>query len=273
MKDFDTIIKAESPWKPLNLKEIVKYRDMFFFRIVSNYKAGARQTVLSYFWVIFDPFVSIIFFSIIFGKIANIETGETPYLVFNAAAMAGWTYYIGTLTSSVFSLNGEIMLLQKVYFPRVFIPAVPIITQLPNFLIQLVCITILLSIWGYYPSNSYFFLIPIIAIMIMLNMGVGLMITTFMLQFRDFSKVWSYVLKLFPYTVPLAYPINSIPEEFKTLYLLNPVTPLIEGFRNALLNKEIAWSWVLYSFIFSLVILYFGAVIFKAREPNIVDAV
>ncbi len=273
---YRTVIEASSPWKPFDFKEIFRYRDMFYFKILNGYKAQQRQTIFSYLWVIVDPAVRILFFTIIFNKIAKVDTGDVPYIIFNAAAMAGWTFFYSGMDGAVHSLKSESNLLQKVYFPRIFIPLIPSIIHFPNFCIQLFFTFLLLIYYGYSPDASVFSIIPILLIMVIYSCAIGLLLTTLMIQFKDLGKIWSYFLQALTYSVPLAYPMNLFPENLQKILAYHPIIPLIQGFRSAMLGAKgsvIPWTDIGVSFLFSLILLYIGAVIFRLREPNIVDAI
>lgn len=270
---YQTIIEAVNPWKPFNWKEILQYRDMFYFKIINGYRAGQRQTVMSYFWVLADPVINIIFFSIIFGNLAKIETGNTPYVVFNAAAMAGWILIRDSLNRSTQSLINEVNLLNKVYFPRVYIPAVPCIVQLPNFGIRLAVTFLFLAMFGYYPTLSVLMIIPVIMIALIFSSAIGLLLSTYVLQFKDMKTVWDYFMKILIYATPLAYPLSKVPEEWQFYYMLNPAATLVESFRACMLGTTIPWLHLGITLIASCVLFYIAAVTYRIREPNIVDAI
>lgn len=273
-----TVIEAVNPWKPFNLKEIFQYKDFFYYKIVNGYKAKQKQTILGYFWVVFDPAFSIVFYTLVFGTVAGIATGDIPYVVFNAAAVIGWGYLQKCMDSATSSMQANAGIIQKVYFPRIYVPLIPCIIGLPNFLITLACGLVLLSVYGYYPSWELVFLVPIILVMIMFSMGLGLLLTTFKLQYRDAGRVWGYFMRFYAYAIPMAYPVTAITDRFPDyewiypVYMLNPAAPLIEGFRGALLGTEIPWFYIGIAFLTSSLLIYIGAVVFRYREPNIVDA-
>lgn len=279
MKDkYKTVIEATSPWKPFDFKEIQRYKDMFYFKVINNYKSQQRQTVLSYLWIFIDPIVNIAFFSIVFGSVAQISFDGSPYdgmpyPVFSAASMAGWIFLRTGLSRSPNSLLDERSLLDKVYFPRIFIPIVPTVVNLPNFLIQLFCTFLILAYYGYFPGFTIVAIIPILFCMFLFATAFGLFLTTFMLQFRDLPRMWGYAMQFYVYALPIAYPLTNVPERYQFWYSLNPGVPLVEGFRAAMLGVQIPWSGIGISFIISMVLLYGGGVIFRFREPNIVDAI
>ena len=271
-KTYKTVIEATNPWKPFDFKEIIRYKDMFYYKIINGYKAEQRQTVLSYFWVILDPFVNIVFLTIVFGKLAKVDTGDIPYPAFSAAVMAGWVFLSNSLNGSVHSISSESNLMQKVYFPRIYIPIVPTIINFPNFLIQLSCTFCVLIYYDYFPTLQLIYLIPVILCAIVFSTAVGLLCTTFFVQFRDLPRVWSYAMRFYMYILPIAYPTNNVPEKYLWLYNLNPGVPIIQGFRAAMLGTPMPWVSLGIAFISSVALLYVGAVIFRYREPNIVDA-
>jgi len=266
-----TVIEASNPWKPFDIKELIRYKDMLYFKIVNGYKAKMKQTVLGYFWVVFEPAFNIVFFSLIFGALIKINTGDIPYVVFNATAVLGWGYLSMSMSQSVNSLTKEAPIIGKVYYPRIFIPISPGLILLPDFLLQLIMTLLLMSFFGYYPGIQILLIIPILFIMFIYGISSGLLLSTYILQYRDLDKLWSYFMRFFIYAVPLAYPVSAIPEKYRFYYLLNPAAALIESFRAAMLGTAVPWLHLGFAFIISLCLLYFTAVIFRMREPNVVD--
>lgn len=269
----ETIIEATSPWKPFDFAEIARYRDLFYFKILNGYKAQHRQTVLSYLWVILEPLVNIAFFAIVFGRLAGIDTGDTPYAAFNASVMAGWSLLSVGLSGAVLSLNAEADLLQKIYFPRIYIPVIPTIVNFPNFLIQLFCTGIVLAYFRIYPGWQIIFIIPVILCNTILVTAAGLLLSTFFVQLKDLAKVFPFFMRFYQYSLPIVYPLSLVPEKYRWLYELNPGVPIIEGMRASLLGTPMPWFSLGVTTLCSLVILYIGAVVFRLREPNIVDAI
>ncbi len=268
---YYTVIEASNPWKPFDFKEIIRYKDMLYFKIINGYKAQMKQTVFGYFWVFFEPAFNIIFFSLVFGMIVNVNTGDIPYVIFNATAVLGWGYLSGCMNGGMGSLQHESHLIQKIYFPRIFIPLIPCIIKLPDFVLQLIMTLVLMAFFGFYPGISIILILPIILVMLIYGASVGLLLSTFLLQYKDVNRFWGYFMRFYIYAVPLAYPLTAIPEKYQMLYMLNPGAALIESFRGALLGTPIPWPYLGFSFVLSLVFLYISAVIFRMREPNIVD--
>ncbi|MDD3877907.1 MAG: ABC transporter permease [Bacteroidales bacterium] len=268
---FYTVIEASNPWKPFDFKEIFRYKDMLYFKILNGYKAQMKQTVFGYFWVFFEPAFNVVFFSLIFGTIVKIDTGNIPYVVFNATAVLGWGYLSGCMNGSIGSLLNESNLIQKIYFPRIFIPLIPCIIKLPDFILQFIMTLILMAFFGFFPDVQILLLIPILIIMFIYGISVGLLLSTFVLQYKDINKFWGYFMRFYVYAVPLAYPLTSVPEKYQWLYLLNPGAVLIESFRGSLIGTPIPWLYLGFTTIAAFVFLYISAVIFRIREPNVVD--
>lgn len=270
-KSYFSVIEASNPWKPFDFKEIIRYKDMLYFKIINGYKAQMKQTVFGYFWVFFEPAFNIIFFSLVFGMIVNVNTGEIPYVVFNATAVLGWSYLSGCMNGGITSLQNESHLIQKIYFPRIFIPLIPCIIKLPDFVLQLIMTLILMGIFGFYPGFSIFLIFPIILIMLIYGASVGLLLSTFLLQYKDVNRLWGYFMRFYIYAIPLAYPLSTIPEKYQWVYLLNPGAALIESFRGAMIGTPIPWLYLAISTLIAFIFLYIAAVVFRMREPNIVD--
>jgi lipopolysaccharide transport system permease protein len=270
--EIETVIDSKKRWNPFDWRELIRYKDLFRFRVINQYKAQQRQTVLSYLWVFLDPAINILFFTIVFGGLVKVDTQETPYLVFNTASMAGWIFLKNAMNFSVLSLNAEKVLLQKIYFPRVFIPVVPTIVYLPNFAIQLVLSLVLIAFFGFYPGWEIIWLFPILLIMLVMSFSLGLLISSFVVQFRDLELIWKYALQFMVYLVPVAYPLSVIPEKWMGLYQLNPLVPLIQNFRYALIGGESNLGGLAYSSAFALILFMVSSLIYRMREPTIVDA-
>ena len=173
---------------------------------------------------------------------------------------------------SVLSLNADRVLLQKIYFPRMFIPLVPIVVYFPNFVIQLVLSIILISVFGFFPNLNFLWVFLIFPIMILFSCSIGLLVSTFVVQFRDLELIWKYLMQFLVYLLPVAYPISIVPEKWLHIYELNPVVPLIQSFRYALIGGELPLVGLLYSGVFSLILFFFSSLLFRMREPTIVDA-
>ncbi len=268
---YYTVIEASNPWKPFDFREIIRYKDMLYFKIINGYKAQMKQTIFGYFWVFFEPAFNILFFSLLFGAIVKIDTGSIPYVVFNATAVVGWGFFSACMNGSIASLLNESGIIQKIYYPRIFIPFIPGIIKLPDFILQLIMALILMAVYGFYPGFQFFLIIPVLLVMFFYGISLGFLFSTYVVKYRDINRFWGYFMRFYVYAVPLAYPLSTIPERYQFLYMLNPGAVLIESFRGALLGTPIPWVYLLITFCISLVCLYFTAVVFRMREPNVVD--
>ena len=268
---YFTVIEASNPWKPFDFKEIMRYKDMLYFKILNGYKAQMKQTVFGFFWILFEPVFNIIFFSLVFGTLIKINTGDIPYVIFNATAVLGWGFFSGCMNGSISSLVNEAHLIQKIYFPRIFIPLIPCIIKFPDFLLQFILTLVLMAFFGFYPGFQILLVVPILLIMLIYGVSIGLLLSTFVLQYKDISRFWGFFMRFYIYAVPLAYPLTTIPQKYQWLYLLNPGAALIESFRGALLGTSIPWLYLGFCSVISIFLLYIAAVIFRMREPNIVD--
>jgi lipopolysaccharide transport system permease protein len=250
---------------------------MLFVRrdFVSVYK----QTILGPLWYIIQPILTAITYSIIFGKIANIPTGELPKLVFYLSGVTIWNYFAECLnkTSNTFISNASVF--GKVYFPRLTVPISIILSNLITFLIQLLLFIIILCFY-YFKTNSihpnvYVFLLPfLLIIMAGIGLGLGIIISSITTKYRDLRFLVSFGIQLLMFVTPIIYPLSLLTGRKKIIVLLNPLSSVIETFRYAFTGSgELHWYFLLYSFVFMLVVLAIGVIMFNKVEKSFMDTV
>jgi lipopolysaccharide transport system permease protein len=267
------VIDCKDRLKTIDFQELWKYRDLFWFKVVSSYKAKHRQSVLSYLWALLDPAMNILFFTFIFGGLLNVDTGENPYVLFNATGILAWLLINSSLGGSTRSLLGESMLLQKVYYPRLYVPFIPVFTNLPTFLIQLIFTLVLVFSFGVEFSWNIL-LIPLLVVSILIfTVGIGFLLSSFVIQFRDLSMVINYVMRFAVYLTPVVYPLDKIPDQYLSIYMLNPTACFVESFRRCLLGGDFPFFWLACSTCLSILIFMLGLRVYRSRELNIVDAI
>jgi lipopolysaccharide transport system permease protein len=263
----------------LGIKEIWRYRDLVMLFVKRDFVSFYKQTILGPLWYIIQPVLTIIVFSIVFGKIAGISTDNMPPALFYMSGLVLWNYFADCLnkTSGTFINNAHIF--GKVYFPRLAVPISVIISNLISFCIQTL---LLLAMMAYYASDGYpmhfgieiLWLPLILCTMAMLGLGVGIIIASLTTKYRDLRFTISFGVQLLMYATPVIYPVSSVPAKFKFLLMMNPVSPLIEGFRASLLGSgAISISHLAYSFMTTLIILMTGLVLFNRIEKNFTDTI
>lgn len=220
-------------------RDLWRYRELFYILSWRDIKVRYKQTVIGVAWSIIRPLLTMLVFTIVFGKLAKLPTeGDTPYAILVFAGLLPWQFFSNALTESSNSLIGNTNLISKVYFPRLIIPASSIITSFIDFLISFV---IMLGLMGYYqfvPSWQIVFMPVFILIAFMASFGAGLWLTTMTVKYRDFRYIVPFIVQLGLYISPVGFSSNVVPEKYRILYSLNPMVGVIDGFRWCILGGE-----------------------------------
>jgi len=281
---WDSTIRPNKGWFDLNLKELFQYRDLIWLFVKRNFKVFYKQTVLGPAWVVLQPLLTTIVFTVIFGNIAGLPTDGVPSFLFYMAGNIAWQYFSSCLTqtSNTFIQNRQIF--GKVYFPRLIMPISSVFTQLINFAVQFVMFLIFVAVFalrpGYAvePNWTLMLLTPLMILqMAMLGLGFGIIVSALTTKYRDLAMLVSFGVHLWMYATPVAYSSSLIFENFPALaglYMLNPMTPVIELFRAAFLGAEMTgfhyWG---FSWITTIAVLILGVMLFTRIERTFVDTV
>ncbi|WP_294908361.1 ABC transporter permease [uncultured Ruminococcus sp.] len=274
-----TVVSAKRGLFNLNLKELWKYRDLVILFVKRDLKNVYKQTVLGPLWIVINPFLSTLVFTVIFGIIANISTDGIPQFLFYMSGNILWSFFSSCFNraSSTFLSNARIF--GKVYFPRLVMPLSGIIYNSITFLVQFVMFAILVTVYALTGANVHPNLIvlalPILLIHIaFLGTGTGLIISSLTTKYRDLNVLVSFGLTLWMYLTPVVYPVSQIPESFRWAMLLNPVAPIVETFRYAFLGSgNFEWFFLLISAAVTAVLLILGMIVFNQVEKNFIDTV
>lgn len=261
------------------LREIWEYRDLIMLFVKRDFKNTYKQTILGPLWIIINPFLSTLVFTVIFGMIANISTDGMPQFVFYMAGNILWSYFSNCLNKSSSTFIGNARLFSKVYFPRLVIPVANIIYNSINFLVQFVMFVLLTVVYMLTGSNIHpnlcILLLPLLMLMTaLLGTGCGLIISSVTTKYRDLGVLVSFGVTLWMYLTPVVYPVSQVSESFRWLVLINPAAPLIETFRYAFLGcGSFPWGYLMISFAVTIAVLIAGMVIFNQVEKNFIDTV
>lgn len=273
-----TVVDAKNKTFLFNFKELIRYKDLFYYMVLRDVTVMYKQTVLGFLWAILNPFFQVVVFSVVFGTIAGIKTGIAglPYPVFSCLAIIPWNYFSSTFSASSNSLVNTAGVFTKVYFPRLIIPMVPIFSKLVDFFISLIILVLVMGYYQYTPgSNWYLFLLPLL-IIILSSAGLGIWLSSLVLQYRDFRFAVNFLLPLLLYAAPVAFPALKVKEKLGNtvyeLYALYPMVGGIEGFRSSFVqNADFPWTLVLISGASALFIFISGAFYFKKMEKHFAD--
>jgi lipopolysaccharide transport system permease protein len=277
--EWDLIIQPQTGWFDLHLKDLWKYRDLIILFVRRDFVAVYKQTILGPLWFLIQPVLSTIVFTIIFGKIAQIPTDGVPPVLFYMAGLTCWNYFADCLTktSNTFTANANIF--GKVYFPRLAMPISVVISNLIKFGIQLL---IFLAFYLFYIFkgadiliNEKILVLPfLVLIMAGIGLGMGIIISSLTTKYRDLQHLIGFGVQLFMYATPIVYPLSTVPEKHQWIVLLNPMTSIVEAFKYIFLSAGyFDLFWLGYSFVFMVLVLFFGTMIFSRIEKSFMDTV
>lgn len=276
---FTTVIKPRSGWLDVNIKELFHYRDLIILFVKRNFTAYYKQTILGPAWAVIQPFITTVMFTIVFGNIAGLASDEVPSFLFYLAGTVVWQYFSGCLTSTASTFTANAAILGKVYFPRLVMPISTVLSKLISFAIQMV---FFLCFWIYYliiPSGvrpkALILLFPLFVLQLaMLGLGFGIIISACTTKYRDLAMLVGFGVQLWMYACPVAYDISLIPEKWMSIYMCNPVTPVILAMKYAFLGVgTFELKYYLIGWIITLIVLFFGIILFSRVEKTFMDTV
>jgi len=268
------VVKPSKGWISLELKELWEYRELLYFMAWRDIKVRYKQTVLGAAWAIIQPFFTMVVFSIFFGKLARVPSDGLPYPIFAYAALVPWTFFANGLNQSSNSLVGSANLIKKVYFPRLVIPISSVISGVVDFVFAFVVLLGMMVFYGIFPTKNIIWLPLLLALAFVTSLGVGLLLSALNVQFRDVRYMVPFLTQFWLFATPIAYPSSLLPEPWRTLYGINPMVGVVEGFRWALLGTETApGPIIIVSSLMTLAILVGGAFYFRRLERNFADVV
>jgi lipopolysaccharide transport system permease protein len=267
-------IEPSRGWAPLKLKELWQYNELLYFLVWRDVKVRYKQTLIGAAWAIFQPLLTVVIFTLFFGRLAKIPSDGLPYPVFALAAMLPWSYFSQAITRSGESLVGSSHLISKVYFPRLIIPISAAVAPLVDFAIAFVVLLGLMAWYGIVPTWGVLALPLFVLLTLFTALAVGLWLSALNVRYRDVRYAIPFLTQIWMFVSPVIYPISLIPERWRLLYSLNPMAGVIEGFRWALLGKESPdFRVIALSAAVVIVLLFAGAAYFKRMERTFADVV
>jgi len=267
-------IEPSQGWVPLKLRELWEYRELVYFLIWRDIKVRYKQTVLGASWAILQPFLTMVVFSLFFGRLAKIPSDGLPYPIFSYAALVPWTLFANGLRQASNSLVGSANLIKKVYFPRLALPLAAVLSGGVDFMLAFLVLLGMMFYYGVSPTIHTLWLPLFLLLAFMTSLGVGLWFTAMNVQFRDVHYVVPFLTQLWLFITPIAYPSSLLSEPWRTLYAINPMAGVVEGFRWVLLGTVTAAApMVIISAVIALVLLVSGALYFRRMEKIFADVV
>lgn len=268
-------IRSTTRRTPLDLGELWRYRDLWLTLALRDVKLRYRQTALGVAWVVLLPLLASGIFTLVFGMIAHLPSDGSPYFLFVFAGYLGWNAFQNTLQRCGISLIGNTALVTKVYFPRIILPAASVLASLLDFAVGVVMLLLVLLVRGELPSIGSLALVPLFMLLLqLLGLGVGFVSAALTVRFRDVQYVLPYLIQLLLYASPVAYGVSAVPHAVRRLYLLNPVAPLLDGLRAALLGRgEVHWLAIGGSALVSVVAFAAGTLFFLYQDRQYADVI
>jgi len=280
--NYEIVIRPTGGWLQLNLGEIWQYRDLLFLLVHRDFVAKYKQTILGPAWFVLQPLLTTVVFSIVFGEIAKIPTDDLPPMLFYLAGLLGWNYFAQTFQSTSGTLIGNAGLFGKVYFPRLVVPLSAIISNLFAFALQLAT---LLAVWiyfklftsagGLFGFSASIVWFPLVLLQVAaLSLGVGLWLSALTAKYRDFTFLSGFIIQIWMYATPVIYPLSQIPEKWRWIAVLNPMTMPVEAIRIMFLGQgTVVGAYALLSLSISVLLLLSGILVFNKIEKTFVDTV
>jgi lipopolysaccharide transport system permease protein len=257
-------------------RDLWRYRELFYFLAWRDILVRYKQTVIGIAWAVLRPLLTMIIFTIIFGKLAKLPTeGAAPYAIMVFAALLPWQFFASSVSEASNSLVGNANLISKVYFPRLIVPASSMITSFVDFLISAVILVVIMIWYKFLPGWRVLTLPFFIMVAIAASMGIGLWMTALNVKYRDFRYIVAFVVQFGLYVSPVGFSSSIVPEQYRLLYSLNPMVGVIDGFRWAILGgkSNIYLPGFLLSLFMITIILIYGVIYFRRTERKFADII
>lgn len=279
MEHYTTHIKSKNGWFDIDLKELWQYRDLIWLFFKRNYSTKYKQTILGPLWLVLNPVITVTLYSVVFGGLGKLSTDGVPHFVFYLCSNALWSFFATSLTqtSTTFTANAAIM--GKVYFPRLVMPISSVLTGMLDLVIQLgILIVVMIGYWvtGYrFALGPNLLLAPVLIVQAgILGLGCGIIVASLTTRYRDLAVLVSFGVSLWMYATPVVYTAGLIPEKYLGLYMLNPMSPIMECWRNAVIGSgSFYWGYWATSWVITLAVLILGVVLFSHIEKTFMDTV
>ena len=266
-------ITPSQGWVPIRLAELWQYRELLYFLSWRDVKTRYKQTALGVAWAIIQPFFTMVIFSLFFGRLANIPSDNIPYPIFAYVALVPWSFFANGLAQASTSLVLGSTIITKVYFPRLAMPIAAVLSGVVDFALAFLVLLGMMLYYGVVPTPKIVLLPLFLALALITSLGVALWLSALYVQYRDIRQVVPFLVQLWLFSTPVAYPSSLLSEPWRTVYGLNPMVGVVEGFRWVLLGTAAPGPMVLVSTMVALAILIGGAFYFRRMEKTFADVV
>lgn len=268
------VIEPPRGWALVDLREIWRYHELLYFLTWRDIKVRYKQTVIGAAWAVLQPFLTMVVFSVIFGRLVNVPSDGVPYPVFSYVALLPWTFFATALNRSSASLVYDANLISKVYFPRLIVPIAAVLAPLVDFAIAFIMLLGMMLFYGIVPDVAVLALPLFLALAFLTALGAGFWLSALNVKYRDVGYAVPFLTQVWLFVTPVAYPSSIIPERWQWLYGLNPLAGVVEGFRWALLGTENPPGVIMIvSAVAVIALLAGGLLYFRRMEDEFADVV
>lgn len=272
------VIEPSNRLFSLQLRTLWQYRELLYFLVWRDLKVRYKQTALGVLWVVLQPVISMVIYSVLFGRLLSVPTGGIPYPIFVFAALLPWNYFAGSITKSSTSLVINSNLITKVYFPRILVPMSGVLSGLSDFFISFLFLAVLMIYYQIQLTPNILFLPGFLFLAIITALGTGLWLSALNVRFRDVNYLIPFLVQVWMYATPVIYGSSLIPEQYRFILGLNPMTSVVEGFRWCLLgplyeSEQLQGSMFILSIIISFVLMISGLIFFRKTEKTFADII
>jgi len=266
-------IEPSGRWGVFNLGDLWSYRELLYFLIWRDVKVRYKQTALGVAWAIIQPLFTMLIFSLFFGRLAGVPSDNIPYPVFAYAGLLPWTFFANAVSNSGNSLVGSANLITKVYFPRMIIPAAAVGAGLVDLGISFIVLIPLMIYYGISVTWNFLMFPVVVLLTALLALGVGMWSSALNVKYRDVRFALPFLIQLWMFVSPVIYPTSFLPQRWRLLFALNPMTGIIEGYRSALFGHNFNWKAIAVATVITVVMLVYASFTFRRMEKSFADIV
>jgi lipopolysaccharide transport system permease protein len=267
------VIESEESGVQLNLGDLWAYRELLYFLTLRDIKVRYKQTLMGAVWVVIQPLMTMLIFTLIFNKFARLDTKDIPYPLFAYSGLLLWTFFSNAVTTGTYSLVNNSHLVTKVYFPRVFMPAAAVGAGLVDLAIASLLLISLAIYYGVRPSWGALLLPLMVILAAMLALGTGMLVSALTVKYRDLRHALPFVMQFWMFASPVIYPSSIVPDQWRWLLLINPMTGILEGFRAALTGQPFDWTMIVISAAVATTLLAVAFYVFRSLEDTFADLI
>jgi len=270
-----TVITAKKGLTGLNFKELWRYRELFYFFAWRDIKLRYKQTFFGIAWAVIRPFVTMVVFTVVFGKLANMPSDNVPYAIFVYSGLLFWNIFSTGLSNSSRSLIDSINIIQKIYLPRIILPAASVIVSLVDFFFAAIIFTFIILYYRFVPSFEGLLFLPLVLLItVFTTLGLGWFLAAVNVKYRDVRYALPFFIQLLIFVTPVIYPVSIVPKAYQWILALNPMTGAIEAFKSAFLGTtSVNWTNLGISLSVSIIFLIFGLWYFLKTEKTFADII